>query len=66
MEIKNVIKIHMERLNTLEKEDHNQYLFYFGVFCLFYSFYVAYKYSWGFIMLGFIVYAICAYKSVKW
>ena len=66
MKLKEIITIHIKRLDNLAQEDYNQNLFYFGVACLCASIFMAYKYHIGFIILGLLIYGICAYKSVKW
>ena len=66
MTVKDIIKIHTDKLNDLKGEEHNTPLFYFGIACLGISIYLGVIYNLAYILLGFLIYGISAYKSVKW
>jgi len=67
MKLDEIIAIHKDRLNTLDpKKDFSNWKFNLAIGLLIISFPLGYKYGWGIVFIGFIAYAILAYKSVKW
>jgi len=66
MGLKEIIKTHKDKLDNLEEKDHNKYLWNAALFFLFAGLITAWFYGIGFMFLGFIIYGVLAYRSVKW
>ncbi len=70
MKVKNVIKVHLDKLNKIDSsksnKDFNNNRWLLGVFCFAVSLVLSYFYSWAIMFIGVGLYAYFSYTAVKW